>query len=155
MDITQLTEILTTEFDLDIDTCRFLPGEADVNAFVATTDGSRFVCKLHAPDRSTDDLDLQDATLERLATDRPELGAPRLVSRRTMDIDGTDRVVRLLSWVDGVALTDADQSADLRRPISRSEAINRPGRGAHRSCHQQRRSPITRPSLQMEHAAMQ
>jgi hydroxylysine kinase len=122
MHITQLTEILTTQFALDVELCRFLPGEVDLNAFVSTTDGNRYVCKLYAASTSSDDLDLQDAALAHLAIAEPGLGAPVLASRHNLNIDGEERVARLLTWVEGVALADLEPSAELLRSIGRTVA---------------------------------
>jgi 4-aminobutyrate aminotransferase-like enzyme/Ser/Thr protein kinase RdoA (MazF antagonist) len=122
MDITQLTEILTTHFALDVDHCRVLPGEVDLNAFVSTADGTRYVLKLYAADTSNDGLELQDAALARLATIAPGLIVPALVLRTSVDIDGASHVARMLSWVDGRPLADIEPSSTLLRAIGRAVA---------------------------------
>ncbi len=123
MDIAQLTEILTDRFALDVAGCRFLPGEVDLNAFVSTTDGNRYVCKLHGVGTSSDDLDLQDTALHHLAQVAPDLGVPTLIARRTIDVDGIERIVRLLTWVEGASLGDVAASPALLRSIGRTVAL--------------------------------
>jgi 4-aminobutyrate aminotransferase-like enzyme/Ser/Thr protein kinase RdoA (MazF antagonist) len=87
-----------------------LPGELDLN-FRLDADGSRYVLKLH---RAGADLQLEDAVLEHL---RDEPGVPRLAGRTTRS---GDRVVRLLTWLDGRPWADAPGDlAGLGRTVAR------------------------------------
>ena len=96
-------------FDLD-GSATPLPGEHDLN-FRLDANGSRYVLKLH---RSGADLALEDAVLEHL---REEPAVPRLV--RPSERSG-DRVVRLLSWVDGRPWADAPGDLEsLGRTVAR------------------------------------
>lgn len=63
MDHSDIITTLRTEFAIDVASCRRLPGEVDLNTLVVAHDGQRYVLKVHSPDASIAELDMQDAAL--------------------------------------------------------------------------------------------
>ena len=90
---------------------RGLPGEHDQNFVLETTAGEVFVLKIARAGEALDVLDLQNKTLEYLATSAPELLVPR-VQRTTegefiTQVPGADEAaycLRLLSYIPGKLL---------------------------------------------------
>ncbi|HEV7515538.1 MAG TPA: phosphotransferase, partial [Thermoanaerobaculia bacterium] len=87
-----------------------LPGEHDSNFRVTTADGGRYVLKVHPPTATAGDLDLQNRALRHLASEDPALPVPCPVPAATggadegiarVTLDGTERAVRLLTWLPG------------------------------------------------------
>jgi 4-aminobutyrate aminotransferase-like enzyme/Ser/Thr protein kinase RdoA (MazF antagonist) len=87
-----------------------LPGERDLN-YRLDVNGARYVLKVHHPGA---DLALEDAVLEHL---RDEPAVPRLAGPTTTT---GDRVVRLLTWLDGHPWADAPGDLEsLGRTVAR------------------------------------
>ncbi len=89
-----------------------LAGEHDLNYRLQAADGRLYVLKLHAPGADRAALELQDAALA-------EVGAPRLVGA---SYEG-ERVVRLLSWLEGRPWAEAPgEPAGLGRLVAETDA---------------------------------
>lgn len=107
MNVSDLRAIIQQRFGVEVNGCRLLSGEVDVNAFVSSTDGSRYVLKVHRGNADEHDLDMQDAALAHVDTTGLRGSVPRLVGREVVDTDDGPRVVRLLTWIDGRPQHDA------------------------------------------------
>lgn len=94
-------QILFSAFNVSNAQLRRLAGEVDLNFSVEFGAGEKRVLKLYGPNVSTPDLEMQDTALAHLASVAPELGAPILHGTSKVDVDGQQRVVRLLGWVEG------------------------------------------------------
>ena len=94
-------------YGLDDVTATPLPGERDRNVRLRAASGAAYVLKLHHPDTDPAELDLQDAALGHLAAHG--VPAPRVLPTAGGALQGRweDRVVRLLSWLDGTPWRDA------------------------------------------------
>lgn len=90
---------------------RDLPGEHDQNFALETASGEGLVLKIARAGEAPDVLDLQNKTLEHLATSAPELLVPRVQrtteGERITHVPGLDEVsycLRLLSYIPGKLL---------------------------------------------------
>ncbi|MFT7501790.1 MAG: 4-aminobutyrate aminotransferase-like enzyme/Ser/Thr protein kinase RdoA (MazF antagonist) [Gammaproteobacteria bacterium] len=117
MNDSDVENTLRTLFGIDVERCRHLPGEADLNTHVIARGGEQYVFKVHSPDSSTAALDMQDAALAIVAAARPTANTPRLVGRELLESGGEHYVARLLSWVDGRPADASATSPDHRRSI--------------------------------------
>src|SRR5579872_1470517 len=88
-----------------------LPGEFDDNFLIRAADGTRRVLKIMRPGCDASFIDLQQRVIECLAGAAP---VPRLIftaaGRAFEEVD--DRLVWLLSWIDGDLLADWKPRAD-------------------------------------------
>jgi 4-aminobutyrate aminotransferase-like enzyme/Ser/Thr protein kinase RdoA (MazF antagonist) len=89
-----------------------LEGERDQNHRIAAADGRSHVLKVSASGESEGAVDFQVAALRHLERQAPDLPAPRVVaSQAGRDVewiaaaDGTRHMVRLLSWIAGVPVS--------------------------------------------------
>ena len=89
-------------------TAQTLPGELDHNFYLRDEAGREFVLKISHTGEQQSILDLQNKALEHLAAHDPSLFLPRLCltsSGQTITTitaaDGTERFVRLLTYVPG------------------------------------------------------
>jgi 4-aminobutyrate aminotransferase-like enzyme/Ser/Thr protein kinase RdoA (MazF antagonist) len=89
-----------------------LEGERDQNHRVAAADGRGYVLKVSASGESEGAVDFQVAALRHLERQAPDVPAPRVVaSQAGRDVewiaaaDGTRHMVRLLSWIPGVPVS--------------------------------------------------
>jgi Ser/Thr protein kinase RdoA (MazF antagonist) len=117
------------EYGLTLTDQKRLGGEVDHNVWIRTDDGAQFLFKASGGTIS-DDLRWQQAVLEHLERDAPDIPAPRLVPSRSgsavVAVDnGRHRfVVRLLTWLPGkmfAELQDVPESLlfDLGRVAAR------------------------------------
>ncbi|MCC6724427.1 MAG: aminotransferase class III-fold pyridoxal phosphate-dependent enzyme, partial [Saprospiraceae bacterium] len=92
-----------------------LPGEIDLNFLLQTTDGQQFTLKIAHPDTQLGYLEFQNALMQCLTAAGLGLEIPRVV-RSAMDDeitpitapDGSQRLMRLLTWVEGRCLADVN-----------------------------------------------
>ena len=89
-----------------------LEGERDQNHRVTKPDGTSYVLKVSAAGESEGAVDFQVAALRHLERHAPELPAPRIVASKAGNdrewiaaADGTRHMVRLLSWLPGVPVS--------------------------------------------------
>jgi Ser/Thr protein kinase RdoA (MazF antagonist) len=89
-----------------------LEGERDQNHLVAAADGRSYVLKVSAAGESEGAVDFQVAALRHLERHAPGLPAPRVIASQSgRDVewiaaaDGTRHMVRLLSWIAGVPVS--------------------------------------------------
>src|SRR5918994_2462967 len=89
-----------------------LEGERDQNHRLTTADGASYVLKVSAAGESEGAVDFQVAALRHLERHAPELPVPRVIAssrgndrERIVAADGTRHMVRLLSWIPGVPLS--------------------------------------------------
>ncbi len=94
-------------YGLDV-TVRPLPSYMDQNFLLTTQAGARYVLKIANAAEERAGLELQDAALEHLAKNAPDLGCPRVCPARNgetlFQIPGKDHAehfVRLLTYLDG------------------------------------------------------
>ena len=90
-----------------------LPGEIDLNFQIKTPAGEAYTLKIANPYEQRENLDFQNDLIRRLSHTGLGLEVPRIVSSSTgQDIteinapDGSQRWMRLLSWVEGRCLAD-------------------------------------------------
>jgi 4-aminobutyrate aminotransferase-like enzyme/Ser/Thr protein kinase RdoA (MazF antagonist) len=90
-----------------------LPGAQDLNFKVTAADGCRYLLKIHPPEAEPRAA-LQAAALHHLEQHAPDLPLPRLFLGRSAaplavvtDAAGRERRLRLTTWLDGAAWTDA------------------------------------------------
>ena len=102
-----------------------LPGELDRNLRVTTTDGARYVLRLHHPDADPAEIDLQAAVLTHLEQTEVRHAVQRIVPTLTGEMlprvtaaDGLPRIARLTTWLEG----DVWASAIGPRATQRREA---------------------------------
>jgi 4-aminobutyrate aminotransferase-like enzyme/Ser/Thr protein kinase RdoA (MazF antagonist) len=91
-----------------------LPGEYDDNFHLIAADGRVFVLKVMHPAREFSFVDMQVRALEHLAKHLPQRQLPRVIPTsdgnplaRRRDRNGEQRIVWLLSYVDGATLAQA------------------------------------------------
>lgn len=107
-----------------------LPGEKDLNFRLHAKNGSIYVLKLHHPDADTAELDLLTAALLHVGAAAGAPRVPRMIRTSEgemasrVEVAGGDRVVRLLSWIDGrpwahCAPHGPKRLADLGRSVAR------------------------------------
>ncbi|MEO3435377.1 aminotransferase class III-fold pyridoxal phosphate-dependent enzyme [Inquilinus sp. CAU 1745] len=106
-----------------------LDSERDRNFRLRDGDGTSRVLKIVNASEPVAESDFQTALLEHIERHDPSLPVPRL--RRTLggdalariEIDGADHAVRLVSWIDGTPLAEAERTqallADLGRTLGR------------------------------------
>ena len=94
-------------YGLTGEACR-LEGELDLNFRITGNDGSSYVLKLHHPDTDRAFLEAQNAMIRHLEATCPDLALPRLIpaadgaeTALVLDGSGRERVVRLLTWLEG------------------------------------------------------
>ncbi len=100
-----------------------LPGERDLNFRLEAGDGGSYLLKFHHPDADPGEIDFQTAALEHVAG-LPLV--PRVIptSAGEMSLVDGDRIVRLLSWLDGRTWAesgphDAARRESLGRAVAR------------------------------------
>ena len=102
-------DILLTHYGI-VGRASALVGERDHNFLVRATGGERYILKVSHPDESLEAVRFQSGALAHIATVDPTVRVPSLVPDRhgahefTVDADGTVRIVRLLSYLDGTLL---------------------------------------------------
>ncbi|MGB0523619.1 MAG: aminotransferase class III-fold pyridoxal phosphate-dependent enzyme [Flammeovirgaceae bacterium] len=103
---TQATEIAKHLYNLT-GKLKKLPGELDFN-FRLDTDQGSYILKISRPDADEEYIQYQQQLLEHVANSELKLRVPRAVPDReknfiskVTDIDGNERLVRLLTWIDG------------------------------------------------------
>ena len=92
-----------------------LVSERDRNFLVSATDGTRYVLKFANSAETPAVTDFQTQALLHIARVAPEIPVPKVIPTRDDQLmfdatsdDGTMHRVRLLSWLDGVPLYDAE-----------------------------------------------
>lgn len=106
-----------------------LSGERDANFRVDADDGTRWLFKAAHPIEPPEVTDYQTQALAHLARQAPMLPVQRLrptqagaLSLRLGAPDGRPRVLRLISWLDGLPAPQAPRSAALRDDVARMQA---------------------------------
>ncbi|WP_052730328.1 phosphotransferase [Sphingomonas sp. SRS2] len=99
-----------------------LTGERDENFRISTAEGDSFVLKISHPAEDEATLSLMTAALLHMEATAPDIVCPRVhraLNGQTLvhfsDDNGQARTVRLLGWVPGRPLRDADRSSLQRR----------------------------------------
>lgn len=119
---TEIESLLRSQFGIDPASCDRLAGEVDHNTLVVDRDDRRFVFKVHSPTTPIADLDMQDAALRHVATAGLATSSPHLVARTVVHTDGSERVARLLNWVEGSPLRAGTATPDTLRSIGQTVA---------------------------------
>lgn len=109
----EVAEILHREYGLTVEDQKVLGGEVDQNWWVRTSDDREFLLKV-SRGKVDDAMRWQERVLRHLETGAPEVPTPRLVAATAGDTllpvaradDGF--VVRLLTWLPGTMVVDAD-----------------------------------------------
>jgi len=103
---------------------RPLTGERDSNFLIASADGRRFVLKLGSPAEERSVVDFQTCALQHARRSDPQLPLPQPVPTRDGALlaevagpGGGSRVLRMLSYLDGLPLSEAPSSPAQRRAI--------------------------------------
>ncbi|MFO7309245.1 MAG: phosphotransferase [Pseudomonadota bacterium] len=102
---------------------RPLTGERDSNVLITDADGRRFVLKLGNPAEEPEAIDFQMRALQHARSRDPFLPLPEPVptldGALMVEISGPDgtRILRVLSYLDGLPLPEAPRSAAQRRAI--------------------------------------
>ncbi len=106
-DVSILKHLLLQHFGIDDAMIRQLPGELDLNFYVATTSGKAYILKISYQGEDADYLKMQIHALMHLNEHTDQLQFPRVIStlsgKNLIEIDykGEMRLMRLLSWVEG------------------------------------------------------
>ncbi len=108
--------------------------EKDDTFGVKLTDGRKFVLKIANPEETFEETDFQHGILRHIALRDPTLPVPRIVNAldgsdivRITDIDGSQRYVRLLTFLDGTPLDETQSNPRERIEIGRMLARLRYG----------------------------
>ena len=109
---TQIQQLASEHFGLEVGV-KPLPGEIDLNFAVTTPEGQQYNLKIANPATELAYLEFQNALMQRLSGAGLGLKIPHVVlSRSGMEIqpieapDGSQRYMRLLTWVAGRCLAD-------------------------------------------------
>ncbi|MAU15157.1 MAG: peptidase M23 [Muricauda sp.] len=85
-----------------------LPGEVDFNFKIAASTSGNFILKVSRPDADMDYLDFQQKLLKHLESKDVKMQFPQVVDdlegntiSTVLDKTGTQRVLRMLTWIDG------------------------------------------------------
>jgi 4-aminobutyrate aminotransferase-like enzyme/Ser/Thr protein kinase RdoA (MazF antagonist) len=91
-----------------------LPGEYDDNFKIVADDSRKYVLKVMHPAREKSFVDMQCSALRHLAERAPQLVLPRVIPNlygepysQVKVEDGTERLIWMLSFVEGIVLADA------------------------------------------------
>lgn len=110
----QIRALALEHYRLDV-TVKSLPGEIDFNYWVQTPDGATFNLKIANPNEEIRQLEFQNALMTHLSNAGLGLEVPRVQSSaQGLDIvpivapDGSARLMRLLTWVEGRCFADAN-----------------------------------------------
>ncbi len=110
----QVEALAAQHFSLQA-TARKLPGERDLNYRLTTAEGSEFVLKIAHTGESRQHLDLQNAIVQHIEKAPTGLHLPRLVLSKAgegittiQDAAGSERLLRLLTWVPGRLLAEVN-----------------------------------------------
>ena len=110
----QVKNLAHKYFALDV-VAQALPGEIDLNFFVKTPSGESFVLKIANPDERRENLAFQHELIGRLSLAGTGLDIPRVVPALSGENivaitapDGSERFMRLLTWIDGRCLADVN-----------------------------------------------
>lgn len=118
--------IARSRLGLDVAILAPLPGYHDHNIAITTTNGSRFVLKVHPTDVDAVHLQLQDQVLDHVTAGSPGLGSPRVVATTTVqDPHGDGHAIRLLSWIHGSPVAELSPDTrplwDIGRTVARTD----------------------------------
>lgn len=122
LDAAEAERLARVHFGLAV-TARPLTGERDSNFLVTDADGRRLVLKLGNPAEERAVIDFQTRALQHARSRDPHLPLPQPVAARDgalmVDIPGPcrARVLRILSYLDGLPLPEAPRSPAQRRAI--------------------------------------
>ena len=96
--------------------------DSDQNFHLCTSSGEQFVLKIANALESPEVIDFQTRALEHIATADPELPVPRTIPTGdgqnyclVPDIKGREHMARLITWLDGRIMAEAQMSPDLLR----------------------------------------
>ncbi|MEJ4045274.1 phosphotransferase [Erwinia sp. SLM-02] len=105
-------------------TVRLLAGERDQNCCIEQADGTRYVFKISNPSESASIVDFQIAALNHIAGAAADLPIPRVVRTRAGQTrenvtwcDGSNTIVRMLSYLDGVQIKETVRTPEQRRAM--------------------------------------
>ncbi|RMG27955.1 MAG: aminotransferase class III-fold pyridoxal phosphate-dependent enzyme, partial [Bacteroidetes bacterium] len=102
-----LRALLREHYGIAARQLRQLPGELDLNVYVASTEGGAYLLKISHEGEDEACLHMQVAALRHLAQHAPELQLSRVIPTRSgaflqeVEVQGRQRLMRLLSWVPG------------------------------------------------------
>ena len=111
-----------------------LAGELDLNFYLSSDTGSRYILKLHSASTDSAVLEMQDSALEFIASNDPSLGTPRIIytndnkASALLDLNEQPYTLRLLSWLDGnlwstATLDDLESFWSLGRYLARLDKV--------------------------------
>lgn len=110
----QVRALASRHFNLDV-SVQPLPGEVDLNFKAQTPDGRTFTLKIAHPDTPRQELEFQNALMQRLHAAGLGLEIPTIIPALDGEsisviiaTDGSTRLMRLLSWVEGRCLADVN-----------------------------------------------
>ena len=119
----QAEEIGRKYFEIDAK-AKPLWSERDQNHRLRTNSGEQFVLKIANAMESPEVIDFQTRALEHIALTDPGLPVPRTVANiegrdycQVGDDDGRDHMVRLITWLDGEVIEEAETGPDLLRKV--------------------------------------
>jgi len=120
--------LLLQEYGI-VGTAKPLATEKD-DTFSVRADKASYVLKISNPGENTTEIDLQSAVLEHLQSNFVNIPTPRLIktlsgASHTWHVAGGRRHVRLLSFIDGIPLSEVGSSAEQRQAVGRCLATLR------------------------------
>ncbi len=120
----QISALADKYYQLKV-TVKPLPGEIDLNFQIKTETGQIYTLKIANPQELQQNLDFQNAMIQHLATADLDLEVPRVVPAQSGALvttiaapDGTQRFMRLLTWIDGRCIADVQpHTAELMEKV--------------------------------------
>ncbi len=115
----ELAEKLLLEHYNSIGSASKLPGEVDHNFKIVTTENNSYILKISHENEALDNLDFQQKLLQYARDANPEICIPKII----LDVkgqaitsfvhsDGTQRYLRLLTWIPGRLWSEANPQLD-------------------------------------------
>lgn len=102
---------------------RLLVSDRDQNFRLDCDDGRRFILKISNPAEQPQFIDFQNRALIYVAEKDDSLPVPRVIPaldgqiHQSVESNGQQHIVRVLSWLDGVVLDDMDVNADVANSL--------------------------------------
>lgn len=122
----QYAHDLLGEFYNMTGTLRRFETEKDDTFRVIVEDGRKFVLKISNPDESFEEIDFQNGILQHIETRDPSLPIPRVIPNThgqgtylATDMDGSQRYVRMLTFIDGTPLCETQSNPQERIEIGK------------------------------------
>ncbi|MEZ5038561.1 MAG: aminotransferase class III-fold pyridoxal phosphate-dependent enzyme [Saprospiraceae bacterium] len=105
--LSALEKLVLDHFGLQ-GTLQTLPGELDINAFLETNTGDKYILKIAHSEEDQAHVEMQNAMMQHLEGKLATLELPRVIANvsgenitMVRDEHGQSRLMRLLSWVEG------------------------------------------------------